>query len=154
MLNLSNVEVVYDRVFLAIRGVSLKLDEGGMIALLGSNGAGKSTTLKAISGLLAPERGYVTRGSIEFMGEDVLPYGAAKRVGMGLVHVMEGRRIFGHLSPDDNLVAAFKSGGSTARLNELREMVYAYFPRLTKFGNTKAGYLSGENSKCWRLAAH
>src|SRR5690606_34592797 len=108
MLNLSNVEVVYDKVFLAIRGVSLSVEQGGMVALLGANGAGKSTTLKAISGLLAPERGDVTRGSVEFMGEDIVPYGAPRRVAMGLVHVMEGRRIFGHLTPDDNLLAAYR----------------------------------------------
>lgn len=143
MLTLSNVEVVYDKVFLAIRGVSLSVEQGGMVALLGANGAGKSTTLKAVSGLLAPERGDVTRGTVEFMGEDIVPYGAARRVGMGLVHVMEGRRIFGHLTPDDNLLAAYRSGGSKTRLNELRDMVYGFFPRLTQFARTKAGYLSG-----------
>src|SRR5690625_5967692 len=94
MLTLNNVEVIYDRVFLAIRGVSLNVKEGGMVALLGSNGAGKSTTLKSISGLLAPERGEVTRGSVEFMGESRLPYRAAPRGTKGLVHVIEGRRIF------------------------------------------------------------
>ncbi len=143
MLNLSNVEVVYDKVFLAIRGVSLQLEEGGMVALLGANGAGKSTTLKAISGLLAPERGEVTRGSVEFMGEDIVPFAAPRRVRMGLVHVMEGRRIFGHMTPDDNLLAAYRSGGARARLNELREQVYTYFPRLKERARTQAGYLSG-----------
>ena len=143
MLTLSNVEVVYDKVFLAIRGVSLHLEDGGMVALLGANGAGKSTTLKAISGLLAPERGEVTRGSVQFMGENIVTYGAAKRVGMGLVHVMEGRRVFGHLTPDDNLLAAYRSGGSRARLNELREQVYGYFPQLKERARSKAGYLSG-----------
>ncbi|MFA5663183.1 ABC transporter ATP-binding protein [Castellaniella sp.] len=143
MLALSNVEVVYDKVFLAIRGVSLSLEQGGMVALLGANGAGKSTTLKAISGLLAPERGEVTRGSIEFLGQNIVPLGAARRVAMGLVHVMEGRRIFGHLTPDDNLLAAYRSGGSRSRLNQLRDQVYGFFPRLTQFSNTKAGYLSG-----------
>lgn len=143
MLTLSSVEVVYDKVFLAIRGVSLHLDAGGMVALLGANGAGKSTTLKAISGLLAPERGDVTRGSVEFMGENIVTLGAAKRVAMGLVHVMEGRRVFGHLTPDDNLLAAYRSGGSRARLNELREQVYGYFPRLKERSRSQAGYLSG-----------
>jgi branched-chain amino acid transport system ATP-binding protein len=99
--------------------------------------------LKAISGLLAPERGEVTRGSVQFMGEDIVPYGAPRRVGMGLVHVMEGRRVFGHLTPDDNLLAAYRSGGSRARLNELREQVYSYFPRLKERARTQAGYLSG-----------
>src|SRR5699024_2299850 len=143
MLTLENVEVIYDKVFLAIRGVSLNVQEGSMVALLGSNGAGKSTTLKSISGLLAPERGEVTRGSITFQGENLLPYGAAQRVGLGLVHVMEGRRIVGHLTPDDNLLAAYQTGGSRSRLNQLRDMVYDFFPRLTEFSGTKAGYLSG-----------
>ncbi len=143
MLTLENVEVIYDKVFLAIRGVSLRVQDGSMVALLGSNGAGKSTTLKAISGLLAPERGEVTRGSISFQETDLLPHGAAQRVNMGLVQVMEGRRIFGHLTPDDNLLAAYRTGGSRARLNQLRDMVYDFFPRLTEFSRTKAGYLSG-----------
>src|SRR5690625_6964691 len=133
MLTLNNVEVIYDRVVLAIRGVSLSVKEGGMVALLGSNGAGKSTTLKSISGLLAPERGEVTRGSVEFMGESLLPYGAAQRVTKGLVHVIEGRRIFQHLTPDENLYAAFNPRGTRARLNQLRDMVYAFFPRLLEF---------------------
>src|SRR5690606_17437505 len=132
MLNLSNVEVVYDKVFLAIRGVSLSVDEGSMVALLGSNGAGKSTTLKAISGLLAPGRAEGTCGSVACLAENSVPYGARRRVSMGLVHVMEGRRIFGHLTPDDNLLGAYKSGGSRARLNQLRDRVYDFFPRLTE----------------------
>ncbi|CAM5213257.1 Branched-chain amino acid transport system ATP-binding protein OS=Castellaniella defragrans OX=75697 GN=HNR28_000008 PE=3 SV=1 [Castellaniella defragrans] len=143
MLDLSNIEVAYDRVFVALHSVSLSVEQGGMVALLGANGAGKSTTLKAVSGLLAPERGSVTRGSIEFLGENILSYGAAQRVAMGLVHVMEGRRIFGHLTPDDNLLAAYRFGGSRGRLNELRDRVYSFFPGLTKFLHTKAGYLSG-----------
>lgn len=143
MLTLSNVEVVYDRVFLAIRGVSLEVGEGDMVALLGANGAGKSTTLKTISGLLAPERGLVTRGSVHFRGEEIVSLGAPERVSRGLVHVMEGRRIFGHLTPDDNLLAAYRSGGSRQRLQELRERVYQYFPRLKERARTKAGYLSG-----------
>ncbi|PWJ86388.1 branched-chain amino acid transport system ATP-binding protein [Pseudaminobacter salicylatoxidans] len=142
-LALSNVEVVYDKVFLAIKGVSLEVGEGDMVALLGANGAGKSTTLKTISGLLGPERGAVTRGEVSFGEADLLPLGAPDRVASGLVHVLEGRRIFGHLTPDENLVAAFRAGGSAARLNELRERVYAYFPRLKERMRSKAGYLSG-----------
>src|SRR5690606_32884619 len=142
MLTLSNVEVVYDKVFLAIKGVSLEVGEGEMVALLGSNGAGKSTTLKAVSGLLGPERGLVTRGSITFGGRDVLGMGPPERVASGLVHVLEGRRIFGHLTPDENLSASWR-GGSAARYNELRDQVYAYFPRLKERIRSKAGYLSG-----------
>lgn len=143
ILTLSNVEVVYDKVFLAIKGVSLEVGRGDMVALLGANGAGKSTTLKTISGLLAPERGSVTRGSVNFMGQDIIPLGAPARVALGLVHVLEGRRIFGHLTPEDNLLAAFPSSSSRQRFNDLREQVFTYFPRLKERARTKSGYLSG-----------
>ncbi|WP_412851439.1 ABC transporter ATP-binding protein [Ectothiorhodospira shaposhnikovii] len=143
LLELSNVEVVYDRVFLAIKGVSLRIEQGQMIALLGSNGAGKSTTLKSISGLLAPERGLVTRGNLWFKGQDMLPLTPPKRVAAGLVHVLEGRRIFEHLTPEDNLLAAFPLRGSRQRYQELREQVFTYFPRLKERARTKSGYLSG-----------
>ncbi|KFI32040.1 ABC transporter ATP-binding protein [Haematobacter massiliensis] len=141
-LVLENVEVIYDKVFLAIKGVSLEVGEGEVVALLGSNGAGKSTTLKAISGLLGPERGLVTRGTIRFGERDLLKMGPPERVADGLVHVLEGRRIFGHLTPDENLIAAYR-GGNSARYNELREQVYEYFPRLKERIRSKAGYLSG-----------
>ena len=141
-LVLENVEVIYDKVFLAIKGVSLEVGEGEVVALLGSNGAGKSTTLKAISGLLGPERGLVTRGAIRFGEHDLLKMGPPERVADGLVHVLEGRRIFGHLTPDENLIAAYR-GGNSARYNELREQVYEYFPRLKERIRSKAGYLSG-----------
>ena len=143
LLTMSNVEVAYDKVFLAIKGVSLEVGAGDMVALLGSNGAGKSTTLKTISGLLVPERGAVNRGSVTFQGRDILPLAPPHRVALGIVHVLEGRRIFEHLTPDDNLLAAFPSGGNRQRLNELREQVYTYFPRLGERARTKAGYLSG-----------
>ena len=141
-LMLENVEVIYDKVFLAIKGVSLEIGEGEMVALLGSNGAGKSTTLKSISGLLGPERGLVTRGDVQFQGKSILNMGAPERVAAGLVHVLEGRRIFGHLTPDENLIAAYR-GGNSGRFNELREQVYTYFPRLKERIKSKAGYLSG-----------
>lgn len=141
-LVLENVEVIYDKVFLAIKGVSLDIGEGEMVALLGSNGAGKSTTLKSISGLLGPERGLVTRGDVTWDGRSITAMGAPERVASGLVHVLEGRRIFGHLTPDENLIAAYR-GGNSGRFNELREQVYAYFPRLKERIKSKAGYLSG-----------
>lgn len=141
-LVIENVEVIYDKVFLAIKGVSLEVGEGEMVALLGSNGAGKSTTLKSISGLLGPERGQVTRGEIRFQGKSILNQSAPERVAGGIVHVLEGRRIFGHLTPDENLVAAYR-GNNMARFNELREQVYLYFPRLKERIKSKAGYLSG-----------
>ncbi len=142
-LALSNVEVIYDKVFLAIKGVSLEVPEGEMVALLGSNGAGKSTTLKAISGLLGPERGLVTRGTVRFGDIDLLSMGPPQRVARGIVHVLEGRRVFGHLTPDENLVAAYRGGRDARPFEELRDQVYAYFPRLKERARSKAGYLSG-----------
>jgi branched-chain amino acid transport system ATP-binding protein len=114
-----------------------------MVALLGANGAGKSTTLKAISGLLKPERGEVTRGGVMFKGRDIVALSPPERVRLGIVHVLEGRRIFGHLTPDENLTAASTMHRHRARVAELRERVYGYFPRLTERLSTKAGYLSG-----------
>ncbi|MFV8833549.1 ABC transporter ATP-binding protein [Aquisalimonas sp.] len=143
VLSMSNVEVIYDKVFLAIKGVSLEVGDGQIVALLGGNGAGKSTTLKTISGLLAPERGEITRGHVLFNGEDLAPLGAAQRVERGLVHVLEGRRIFGHLTPEDNLLAAYPLRGSRTRYQELRDQVFTYFPRLKERARSKAGYLSG-----------
>ncbi len=143
LLTLSNVEVVYDKVFLAIKGVSLDVGNGDMVALLGANGAGKSTTLKTISGLLAPERGAVTRGRVEFRGRNIIPLSPPARVALGMVHVLEGRRIFEHLTPEDNLLAAFPSRTSRQRFAELKEQVFTYFPRLKERARTKSGYLSG-----------
>jgi branched-chain amino acid transport system ATP-binding protein len=143
MLALENVEVVYDNVFLTIKGVSLEVAEGGAVALLGSNGAGKSTALKAISGLLAPERGEVTRGEIRFQGRDLRAMAAPDRVRLGIVHVLEGRRVFEHLTPLENLVAASSMHRSRAKVGELAERVLGYFARLRQRAGTKAGYLSG-----------
>jgi branched-chain amino acid transport system ATP-binding protein len=141
-LVLENIEVIYDKVFLAVKGVSLEVGKGEMVALLGSNGAGKSTVLKSISGLLGPERGAVTRGAITIGGASILTMGAPARVASGLVHVLEGRRIFGHLTPDENLIAAYR-GRNQRRYAELRDQVYGYFPRLRERIRSKAGYLSG-----------
>src|ERR1700720_301261 len=128
-LSLNNIEVVYDYVSLAIKGVSIEVPEGGMVALLGANGAGKSTTLKAISGLLAAERGEVRRGELHFVGRDIGALMPQERVRLGIVHVLEGRRVFEHLTPDENLVAA-SPGRGRQDLNRTRERVYASFPRL------------------------
>ncbi len=143
LLTLNNVEVAYDKVFLAIKGVSLDVEEGGMVALLGANGAGKSTTLKTISGLLAPERGAVTRGEVIYKDTDLLPLSPPQRVAMGLVHVLEGRRVFEHLTPEENLVAAMPFNKPRGRFSDLADRVYTYFPRLKERARTKAGYLSG-----------
>jgi len=143
MLILNNVEVIYDKVFLAIKGVSIEVGDGGMVALLGSNGAGKSTSLKAISGLLAPERGEVTRGSVQWNGRDISRLPAPERVRLGIAHVLEGRRVFEHLTAEENLTAATSMHGSGAKIATLKARVYEYFPRLRARRNAKAGYLSG-----------
>ncbi len=144
ILSLNNIEVIYDKVALAIKGVSVEVPQGGMVALLGANGAGKSTTLKSISGLLQAERGEVTRGDIRFMGRDIAGLAPQARVRLGIVQVLEGRRVFEHLTPDENLVAASAvAGSSRAEMNRNRDMVYAYFPRLHQRRTAQSGFLSG-----------
>ena len=106
LLDLNNIEVVYDSVFLAVKGVSIAVPEGGLVALLGANGAGKSTVLKSVSGLLAAERGQVTRGEVRLRDADMLALGPPDRVRCGIAHVLEGRRVFEHLTPAENLLAA------------------------------------------------
>ena len=141
-LTLNNIEVIYDQVFLAIKGVSVEVPKGGMVALLGANGAGKSTTLKAVSGLLKSERGEITRGDVRFLDQDIGKLPPQDRVKLGIAQVLEGRRVFEHLTPDENLIAASAvHGGRDMERN--RDRVYAYFPRLHQRRTAKAGYLSG-----------
>ena len=141
-LSLNNVEVVYDHISLAVKGVSIDVPEGGMVALLGANGAGKSTTLKSISGLLAAERGEVRRGELHFLGRSIGGLMPQERVKLGIAHVLEGRRVFEHLTPDENLVAA-SAVRSRHDLSRNRERVYSYFPRLYERRGGPSGYLSG-----------
>ena len=143
ILTLNSIEVLYDSVLLAIKGVSLEVPNGGMVALLGANGAGKSTTLKAISGLLKAERGKVSRGEIRFDGQVIGDSPPQDRVGLGICHVIEGRRVFEHLTPDENLEAAAPISMSRQRLKSEKERIYSYFPRLAERKSAEAGYLSG-----------
>lgn len=143
LLALNNIEVIYDRVFLAVKGVSIDVPKGGLVTLLGANGAGKSTALKAISGLLAPERGEVTRGTITFAGESILALDPPTRVRRGIVQVLEGRRVFGHLTPMENLLAAVSRSRARSHTKTLIERTFAWFPRLAERAKAKAGYLSG-----------
>jgi branched-chain amino acid transport system ATP-binding protein len=143
VLSLNNVEVIYDHVSLAIKGVSIDVPQGGMVALLGANGAGKSTTLKSISGLLRPERGLVTRGEVRFMGQNIDALAPQDRVKLGIVHVLEGRRVFEHMTPDENLIAASAVRGSRQDMLRNKDMVYSYFPRLHERRAAQSGYLSG-----------
>ncbi|MGH7320125.1 MAG: ABC transporter ATP-binding protein [Candidatus Rokuibacteriota bacterium] len=147
MLKLNNVEVIYDRSILVLRGVSFQVPERTIVALLGSNGAGKSTVLKAVSGILGPERGEVTTGSIEFKApqgwmtierrepEDI--------VRMGIAQVMEGRRMFEHLTTEENLLAGAHTRRETREIRRDLQRMYEYFPRLAERRRATAGYLSG-----------
>ena len=143
-LSVNNVEVIYDHVILVLKGVSLDVPEGRIVALLGANGAGKSTTLKAISTLLKGERGEVTKGSIAFRGERVDQLTPNELVKKGMVQVMEGRHCFGHLTVEENLLTgAYTRSISRGELKESLERVYHYFPRLKTRRTSQSGYTSG-----------
>jgi branched-chain amino acid transport system ATP-binding protein len=142
MLELSNVEVIYDKVILVLRGLSLEVGAGEVVALLGANGAGKSTTLKAVSGLLPSENGEITQGQIVYDGKRIERRDAAEIVRLGISQVMEGRRVFAHLTPEENL----RAGAYTHRNGSVKDdlaMVFDYFPRLKERRRATAGYLSG-----------
>ena len=143
MLQLNNVEVVYDRTILVLRGVSLEVPDGQIVALLGSNGAGKSTTLKTISGILRPERGAVTAGSVEFNGVRIDHREPAEVVKLGIAQVMEGRRVFEHLTAEENLIAGAHTRRDASQIKPDIELVYTYFPCLKERMGVRAGYLSG-----------
>jgi len=143
MLQLNNVEVVYDRTILVLRGVSLAVPDGQIVALLGSNGAGKSTTLKVISGILRPERGAVTAGSVEWNGVRIDQREPADVVKLGIALVMEGRRVFEHLTAEENLIAGAHTRRDASQIKQDIELVYTYFPRLKERVGVRAGYLSG-----------
>jgi branched-chain amino acid transport system ATP-binding protein len=143
VLALKNVEVIYDDVILVLKGLSLEVPAGKIVALLGSNGAGKSTTLKAISGLLHTEEGEVTDGSIEFLGERIDGISPELIVRKGIFQVMEGRRVFEDLTVEENVVVGGYTRSDRAGLRRDTDMVYAYFPRLAERRKKLAGYLSG-----------
>src|SRR5262245_3355734 len=143
LLAVNNVEVIYDHVILVLKGVSLQVPEGGIVALLGANGAGKSTTLKAVSGLLRTERGDVTKGSIEFAGDSIHRRDPADVVRRGVVQVMEGRHVFEHLTVDENLLTGAYTQRAAAGVQHDLDLVYTYFPRLAQRREAMAGYISG-----------
>ena len=150
LLEVSNIEVIYNHVILVLKGVSLSVPKGGITALLGGNGAGKTTTLKAISNLLHSERGEVTKGSIAYRGNDIADLMPADLVKKGVIQVMEGRHCFEHLTIEENLMtgAYTRRDGSGAVAADL-EMVYNYFPRLRDRRKSQAGYTSGgEQQMC------
>ncbi len=143
ILKLNNVEVMYHEIILVLKGVSIDIPEAGLVALLGANGAGKSTTLKSISGLLKHEDGEVTDGSIEFMGEKIHHLSAEEIAKRGIFQIIEGRRVFEHLTVEENLRVGAHLRGTGSASKERLEMVYRYFPRLVERRNVLAGFISG-----------
>ena len=150
LLEINNIEVIYNHVILVLKGVSLSVPKGGITALLGGNGAGKTTTLKAVSNLLHSERGEVTKGSISYRGDPIAGLDPAEMVKRGVIQVMEGRHCFEHLTIEENLMtgAYTRKDGRSAVEADL-EMVYNYFPRLKERRRSQAGYTSGgEQQMC------
>ncbi|MGD9803213.1 MAG: ABC transporter ATP-binding protein [Hyphomicrobiaceae bacterium] len=150
IVDVNNIEVIYDHVILVLKGVSLSVPQGGIVALLGANGAGKTTTLRSISNLLKAERGEVTKGSITFKGERIDGLTPNELVKRGCIQVMEGRHCFGHLTIEENLLTgAFTRRDGRAGINQSLERVYTYFPRLKDRRGSMAGYTSGgEQQMC------
>ncbi len=143
MLNVNNIEVIYDDVILVLKGLSLEVNEGQIVALLGANGAGKTTTLKAISGLLKVEEGEVTDGAIEFMGQRIDGMEPEDIVKLGIFQVMEGRCVFENLTVHENLIAATRTRKSRQEIRDRYDTVFHYFPYLKARTHNLAGYLSG-----------
>lgn len=143
ILKLNNIEVMYHEVILVLKGVSLQVPSKGIVAVLGANGAGKSTTLKAISGLLKHEDGAVTDGSIEFLGARVDRKSAEEIAKAGIIQVIEGRRVFEHLTVEQNLIVGAHLRRTGANVRSGLDRVYHYFPRLKQIRNTVSGYCSG-----------
>src|SRR4029079_2908274 len=150
LLNVNGIEVIYNHVILVLKGVSLQVPEGRIVALLGGNGAGKTTTLRAVSNLLAGERGEVTKGSIELRGERIEKLSTADMVERGVIQVMEGRHCFAHLTIEDNLMTgAYTRKDGKAAVAATLEKVYNYFPRLRVRRVSQAAYTSGgEQQMC------
>ena len=150
LLEVNNIEVIYNHVILVLKGVSLSVKERGITALLGGNGAGKTTTLKAISNLLRSERGEVTKGSIRYRGERVQDLSPEALVKRGVIQVMEGRHCFEHLTVEENLLTgAYTRRDGPAKIRDDLDLVYSYFPRLKERRTSQAGYTSGgEQQMC------
>ena len=150
LLDVNNIEVIYNHVILVLRGVSLSVPKGGIVALLGGNGAGKTTTLKAVSNLLHSERGEVTKGFVSYRGTEIHGSDPADMVRRGVIQVMEGRHCFEHLTVEENLLTgAYTRSDSKADIQADLDKVYTYFPRLKERRKSQAGYTSGgEQQMC------
>ena len=144
LLQVRDIEVVYNSIILAVRGMTINVSRGQTVALLGPNGAGKTTTLKAISRLLSPEGGETSKGSIQYDGADILSWDAYRAVNQGIVQVLEGRQVFPSLSVEQNLlVAAYSNKTPRIQVKAALEKIFNYFPRLKERRKSKAGYTSG-----------
>ena len=144
LLQVRDIEVVYNSIILAVRGMTINVSRGQTVALLGPNGAGKTTTLKAISRLLSPEGGETSKGSIQYDGADILSWDAYRAVNQGIVQVLEGRQVFPSLSVEQNLlVAAYSNKTPRRQVKDALEKIFNYFPRLKERRKSKAGYTSG-----------
>src|SRR5438874_1192894 len=143
MLSINNIEVVYDSVILVLRGVSLDVKPGAIVTLLGANGAGKTTTLKAISGVLRAERGEVTKGAVTLGGKRIDGLRPHEVTQLGISQVFEGRRVFEHLTTEENLIAGAHTQVQLKKVRDGIERVYSYFPILKERRRQQAGYLSG-----------
>ena len=150
LLDINNIEVIYNHVILVLKGVSLQVPKGGVTALLGGNGAGKTTTLKAVSNLLHSERGEVTKGTISYRGQPISDLNPAELVSRGVIQVMEGRHCFEHLTVEENLMTgSYTRRDGSAAIKASLELVYNYFPRLRERRKSLAGYTSGgEQQMC------
>ena len=153
ILEIKNIEVVYDDVILAISDVSLNVPKGSIVALLGGNGAGKSTTLKSVSTMLASERGKVTKGSITYNGQQVEKLNPSDMVNLGLVQVLEGRRCFGHLTVEENIITgAYSRKLTNSEMKNELEKIYSYFNRLKDRRKSQAGFTSGGEQQMLAVA--
>jgi branched-chain amino acid transport system ATP-binding protein len=153
LLDVNNIEVVYNDIVQVLRGVSLSVNEGDIVALLGTNGAGKTTTLRAISGLLKPENGFIKDGFIKFAGNDITNVLGTHVVKLGVVMVPEGRRLFKHLTVDENIrVGSITRKDGTTSVRKDQELMYDHFPRLARVTNRLAGYCSGGEQQMIAIA--
>jgi branched-chain amino acid transport system ATP-binding protein len=152
MLEIANLEVVYNDVILVLRGLSLSVPDGKIVALLGSNGAGKTTTLRAVSGLLDIHDGEITKGSVTFDGQRIDGKKAAEIVKAGIKQVMEGRRVFAEMTVDENLAAGGYTNRDRQAVAAARDRVMALFPRLNERHKQVAGYLSGGEQQMLAIA--
>ena len=153
ILKIENIEVMYDSVISALHDVSLSVPRGKIVALLGGNGAGKSTTLKAISTMLASERGKVTKGKITYDGKIISNQNPTEMVGLGMVQVLEGRRCFGHLTVEENIITgAYSRKLTNSEMKNELEKIYSYFNRLKDRRKSQAGFTSGGEQQMLAVA--